>query len=147
MTNKQTLSVGGAIVFKDSRGKRTFLIVKQNEEDNWEIPKITVRKGESSVRAVLRMTGEMANINAKVLEEAGRASGAATVNGKVIPQKYYYYLMMLKAGESDAIGFAEAKWMDQTKILKALSLKREKDIFKNAKKVLKQWEKEHPKKR
>ena len=122
-------------------------MVKQNEKDDWEIPKIIVRKGESSVRSVIRMTGEMANINAKVLEEAGRASGATTFNYKIVPQKYYYYLMMLKAGSSDAIGFADSKWMDFSKALKSLTLKREKDIFKNAKKVLKQWEKEHPKRK
>ncbi len=144
---KQIISTGGALIFKDSRGKRTFLLTKQNEGDNWEIPKITVRRGESSVRSVIRMTSEMAGINAKVLEEAGRASGAATVNGKVLPQKYYYYLMMLKAGGSDPIGFFDSKWMDFSKALKALSLKREKDILKEGKKVLKEWEKLHPKKR
>lgn len=147
MNKKQSISVGGALVFKDARGRRTYLITKQNEDDDWEIPKITVRKGESSVRSVIRMTGEMAGINAKVLEEAGRASGAASINGKIVPQKYYYYLMVLKAGGSDVIGFYDSKWVDFSKALKMISLKREKDILKESKKVLKQWEKEHSKKR
>jgi len=147
MNKKQILLVGGALVFKDARKKRTFLLTKQNEDSEWEIPKITVRRGESSVRAVIRMTGEMAQLNAKVLEEAGRASGAATLNGKVIPQKYYYYLMMLKAGGTEPIGFFDSKWMEFSKALKALTLKREKDILKEGKKVLKEWEKLHPKKK
>ena len=147
VNKKQSVSTGGAIVYKDYRGKRTFLLTKQNEDDNWEIPKITVRRGESSVRSVIRMCGEMAGMNVKVLEEAGRSSGAATVNGKVLPQKYYYYLMVLKDGGSDPIGFADAKWMDYSKTLKTLKLKREKDIFKDAKKVLKEWEKLHQKKK
>jgi hypothetical protein len=147
MDKRKYLSVGGALVFKDSRKKRTFLLTKQKEGDDWEIPKISVRRGESSVRSVIRMTGEMAGINAKVLEEAGRASGVTTLNGKVLPQKYYYYLMMLKAGGTDPIGFFDAKWMDFSKALKALSLKREKDILKEGKKVLKVWEKEHLKKK
>lgn len=147
MNKKQIISVGGALVFKDFRRKRSYLITKQNEDSEWEIPKITVRKGESSVRSVIRMTGEMAGINAKVLEEAGRASGATSLNGKVVPQKYYYYLMMLKAGGSEPIGFYDAKWMEFSKALKAISLKREKDILKESKKVLKLWEKEHSRKR
>jgi len=146
VNKKQSVSTGGAIIFKDYRGRRTYLLTKQNEEDNWEIPKITVRKGESSVRSVIRMSGEMAGMNVKVLEEAGRSSGAITLNGKVLPQKYYYYLMVLKDGGSDPIGFADAKWMDYSKTLKTLKLKREKDIFKDAKKVLREWEKQQKKK-
>ena len=146
VNKKQSVSTGGAIIFKDYRGRRTYLLTKQNEEDNWEIPKITVRRGESSVRSVIRMSGEMAGMNVKVLEEAGRASGAITLNGKVLPQKYYYYLMVLKDGGSDPIGFADAKWMDYSKTLKTLKLKREKDIFKDAKKVLREWEKQQKKK-
>lgn len=147
MNKKVLVLVGGAIVFKDSRGRRLYLIIKQNKEDDWEFPKVTVRKGESSVRAVLRMTGEMAGISAKVLEEAGRSSGAATVNGKVIPQKYYYYLMLLKSGGSDVIGYENFKWWEYGKVIKALHLKREKDIFRQAKGVLKLWEKKHPKRK
>ncbi|MFH1971732.1 MAG: hypothetical protein ABIJ05_05125 [Patescibacteria group bacterium] len=146
VNKKQSVSTGGAIIFKDYRGRRTYLLTKQNKEDNWEIPKIMVRKAESSVRSVIRMSGEMAGMNVKVLEEAGRASGAITLNGKILPQKYYYYLMVLKDGGSDPIGFADAKWMDYSKTLKTLKLKREKDIFKDAKKVLREWEKQQKKK-
>ena len=146
VNKKQSLSVGGAIIFKDYRGKRTYLLTKQNKEDNWEIPKITVRRGESSVRSVIRMSGEMAGLSVKVLEEAGRSSGVVTVNGKVLPQKYYYYLMVLKDGGNNPIGFFDAKWMDYSKTLKTLSLKREKNIFKDAKKILKEWEKQQKKK-
>jgi len=147
MVNKrQSVSTGGAIIFKDYRKRRKYLLVKQEEDDNWEIPKITVRRGESSVRSVIRMSGEMAGLSVKVLEEAGRASGAITVNGKVLPQKYYYYLMVLKDGGSNPIGFADAKWMDYSKALKTLKLKRERNIFKDAKKILKEWEKQQKKK-
>jgi hypothetical protein len=141
-----TILIGGAIIFKDYRGKRTFLLVKLEKESDWEIPKITVRKGESSVRAVIRMTGELAGMNAKVLEEAIRATGATTINGRLISQKYYYYLMMLKAGGSEALGFADHKWFDYSKALKLVTLKREKDALKAAKDVLKEWEKIHNKK-
>lgn len=137
---------GGGIVFKDNRGKRYFLVVKQGEGD-WEFPKVTVRRGESSVRAVLRMTGELAGMNAKVLEEAGRASGVATINGKVLTQKYYYYLMIQKAGGLDIIGFDEFKWLEYGKAMKAIKLKREQEMLRQAKDVLREWEKVHNKKK
>ncbi|MCJ7805254.1 NUDIX domain-containing protein [Patescibacteria group bacterium] len=137
--------IGGTVLFKDSRGKRYFLVVKQGEDSEWELPKITVRRGESSVRAVIRMTGEMAGMNARVLEEAGRFSGVVTINGKVLTQRSLYYLMVQKAGGSELIGFEKSEWMDYGKAAKKLGPKREKDILKQGKEVLKEWEKAHKK--
>ncbi len=142
MKNNNQITISGAVVFKDYRGKRFFLLVRQKEESGWEIPKITVRKGESSVRASIRLTGEQAGMNARVLEEAGRASGVATINGKTISQKFYYYLMLYRAG-AEIIGFEEFAWLPYSDALKRLSLKREKDILRSGKDVLKTWEKSH----
>ncbi len=142
MKNNNQITISGAMVFKDYRGKRFFLLVRQKEESGWEIPKITVRKGESSVRASIRLTGEQAGMNARVLEEAGRASGVATINGKTISQKLYYYLMLFRAG-AEIIGFEEFVWLPYADALKRLSLKREKDILRSGKDVLKTWEKSH----
>lgn len=142
----QQILIGGAIVFRDNRGKRQFLVTKQKEDGDWEIPKVTVRKGESSVRAVIRMTSEQAGMSARVLEEAGRYMGNTILNGKSVPQKYYYYLMLQKAGGVDVIGFADFKWLDYSDALKKVVLKREKEMLKGAKDVLKEWEKTHSKK-
>jgi hypothetical protein len=138
MKNNQ-LTISGAIVFKDYAGKRKFLIVKQGD-DKWEIPKVTVRKGESSVRASLRMTGEMAGISARVLEEAGRASGATVLNSKSVPVKYYYYVLIQKAA-GEMLGFDAFEWLEYRPAVSKLYLKREKEILRGAKEVLKQWEK------
>ncbi|MEK7550395.1 MAG: NUDIX domain-containing protein [Patescibacteria group bacterium] len=141
--NNQQVYVAGAIVFRDYRGKRQFLITKQKEGDGWEIPKVAVRKGESSVRAAIRMTGEQASMSARVLEEAGRSSAAVIVNGKPVPQKLYYYLMILRSINGEIMGFNEAKWVEYSDGLKKLEQKREKDIFKAARGVLAQWQKNH----
>lgn len=132
--------IGGAIVFKDSRGRRTWLIIKQGAEGVWEIPKVTVRRGESSVRSVLRLTGEMAGMATRVLEEAGRASQVVTINGKSVPQKLLYYLLVHKAG-SEVYGFETYQWLEYSKAHKALATKREKDMLKSAKETLTKWEK------
>jgi ADP-ribose pyrophosphatase YjhB (NUDIX family) len=139
MKNNQ-VTISGAIVFKDYGGKRKFLVVKQGEDGKWEIPKVTVRKGESSVRASLRMTGEMAGINARVLEEAGRASGATVLNGKSVPVKYYYYVLVQKAA-GEMLGFDAFEWLEYRSARAKLFLKREKDMLKGAKEVLKLWDK------
>jgi hypothetical protein len=131
--------ISGAVIFRDYRGKRSFLIVNQ-VDDRWEIPKVNVRRGESSVRAALRMTGEMAGINAKVLEEVGRASGTAIINGKAVLQRYYYYLMMQKSA-SEVMGFKEFLWLEYGKSIRKISLKREKEMLRLAKETLKEWEK------
>ncbi len=133
------------MVFRDHRGKRQFLVVKQKEESDWEIPKVTVRKGESSVRAVIRMTTEQGGMSTRVLEEAARSTGTTIVNSKSVPQKHYYYLMLQRAGGQDAIGFNDFEWLEYGKAVRKVVLKKEKDVFKSAREVLKEWEKTHNK--
>lgn len=131
------------MVFRDSRGKRQFLLVKQREEDGWEIPKVTVRKGESSVRAVIRMTSEQGGMTARVLEEAGRATTTTVINAKSIPQKFYYYLMLQKGGGNEMIGFSQFKWLQYGEAVEKAVLKRDKEMLKGGRDVLKEWEKTH----
>ena len=142
VTKNNILTISGAIVFKDYRARRKFLVVKVKDEEGWEFPKVTVRRGESSVRAAIRMTGEQAGMNARVLEEAGRFSGTAQINGKSIPQKHLYYIMLQKSG-GEIMGFEKFLWLEYDKALKALTSKKEKEMLKNTKAVLKEWEKTH----
>ncbi len=139
----QQVSIGGAVVFRDNRGKRQFLLVKTKEDGGWEIPKVMVRKGESSVRSVIRLTGEQGGITARVLEEAGRYTGNVLVNGISVSQKYYYYLMLQKGGPSELIGFQAFKWLEFPDANKKLDSKKEKEMLKGAKEVLKEWETTH----
>jgi len=142
-TKNQQMVIGGAVVFRDNRGKRQFLLVKQKEGDDWEIPKVMVRRGESSVRAVLRMVSEQAGMTARVLEEAGRATGTTMVNSKSIPQKFYYYLLLQKGGNTELLSFDQYKWLEYGDATKKLAIKREKDMIKGGRDVLKEWEKTH----
>ena len=137
------MSIGGAIVFRDYRGKRQYLLVKTKEESDWEIPKVIVRKGESSVRAAIRLTSEQGGMTTRVLEEAGRFSATTIINGKSVPQKFYYYLLLQKGGSSELIGFAEFKWLEYGEAVKRVPLKREKEMFRSGREVLKLWEKTH----
>lgn len=141
--NNQQIVIGGAIVFRDNRGKRQYLLVRTKEEGDWEIPKVIVRKGESSVRSVIRLTGEQGGMTTRVLEEVGRTTGTTVLNAKSVPQKFYYYLLLQKGGTSDLIGFLEFKWLEYGEAVKRVPLKREKDMFKLSREVLKLWEKTH----
>jgi 8-oxo-dGTP pyrophosphatase MutT (NUDIX family) len=142
-TKNQQIVIGGAVIFRENRGKRLFLLVRQKDNETWEIPKVTVRRGESSVRAVIRLASEQGGMAVRVLEEAGRSVGSTIINAKSIPQKFYYYLMLQKGGSSELIGFEEFKWLDYSEASKKLDLKREKDVLKESKDVLKEWEKTH----
>jgi len=133
--------VSGAIVFKEGRGKSRWLITKQAENDGWEIPKVVVRKGESSVRAAMRMMGEKGGMTTQALEEAGRAGGVTTINGKTLPQRYLYYLMLLKEPSGEAIGFAAHKWLEYAKAVRKLSSKREQTMLRQARKEYRIWNK------
>ena len=133
---------GGAIVFRESKGKKQYLIVKIKDSKDWEIPKVIVRRGESSVRAVIRLTSEQCAMSARILEEVGRYSQNVVVNAKAVNQKYFYYLMMHRSGGDDILGFEDFTWVDLASATKKVTSKKEKEMLVSTKGVLKIWEKE-----
>lgn len=140
--NKNLVLVAGAVVFREQHDKPEWFLIKHQDEDAWEIPKVAVRKGESSVRAALRMMGEKAFMTTRVLEEVGRAGGVANINGKAVPQRHLYYLMLSKSPSKETIGFPGSRWFDYVQANKKLSSKREKTMLKEAKEIYKKWKKE-----
>jgi len=133
--------VSGAIVFKGEKSKRRWLVVKKSGEDGeWEFPKVMVRKTESSARAAIRMMGEKGGMDAKVLEEAGRAGGLTTINDTVVPQRRLYYLMVQEAA-GEILGFEDYKWLEYADAVRKLSSKRERLMLKQARQELKKWQK------
>lgn len=146
MIKENFILISGATVYKEARGKVYWLIVKHSADSDWEIPKATVRKGESSVRAILRVLGELGGMTVKILEEVGRSNTSTIVNNKSIPQKFIYYLLIFKASAGEIIGFSDYEWLELPKAVQKLSLKREKDMLKEAKEVLKTWQKLHSRK-
>jgi len=143
--DKGEILVGGAVIFKEGKGKNLFLLSKNNDGD-FEILKSTVRRGESSVRAVIRYTSEQGNMNTRVLDEVGRGSSVGTVNNKSVTYKYIYYLLFFKAG-AEIAGIGDISWFDYATAAKKLKLKREKDMLKIASNMVKEWEKNKKKKK
>ncbi len=138
--NKNQMLIGGAIIFKKTNLGNKYFIVRQNENEGWEIPKIIVRKAESSVRAVIRMTSEQGNMRSRVLEEVGRLAAVVKSNGKVINQRTIYYLILAKTDTGESIGFNEFVWMDYVKALGKLKLKKESAMLKKSRQTIKEWE-------
>lgn len=142
---KGEILVGGAVVFKEGKGKNLFLLSKNNDGE-FEILKSTVRRGESSVRAVIRYTSEQGNMNTRVLDEVGRGTSVGTVNNKSVTYKYIYYLLFFKAG-AEISGIGDISWFDYATAAKKLKFKREKDMLKIASGMVKEWEKNKKKKK
>lgn len=142
---KGEILVGGAIIFKEGKGKNLFLLSKNNDGE-FEILKSTVRRGESSVRAVIRYTSEQGNMNTRVLDEVGRGTSVGTVNTRQITYKYIYYLLFFKAG-LEISGMGDISWFDYATAAKKLKLKREKDMLKVASNMVKEREKNKKKKK
>ena len=150
---KGEVLVGGAVVFKEGRDKRSLsdgckklFLLSKNQDGDWEILKAIVRRGESSVRSVIRYTSEQGNMNTRVLDEVGRSTGIGTVNNKIVTFKYLYYLMLFKAG-IEISGMGDISWFDYATASKKLKLKREKDMLKVASSMIKDWEKKKKKKK
>ena len=140
--DKNIILVSGAVLLREQSGKIQWFLSKEPDSDNWELPSVLVRKGESSVRAILRIMGEKGGMTTKVLEEVGRVGGVKTVNNKTQTQRQIYYLMILKSTANEAIGFSESAWLEYAKASRRLSSKREKTILKNGRDLYKKWKKE-----
>jgi len=132
--------VGCAVVFKERGGKIQFLLNK-NDQEEWELLKSIARKGESSVRSVIRYTTEQGHMNAKVLEEVSRSSVPTVINGRSVNQKFLYYVMFYKVG-GEMIGFSDVAWFDYSSSIKKLKNKKDIDALKKANLYIKVWKKD-----
>jgi 8-oxo-dGTP pyrophosphatase MutT (NUDIX family) len=154
--NKDLVLISGAIVYRAIKGKKRWFLAKQSGEDgDWEIPKIIVRKAESSARGAMRLMLEQMGMDTQVLEEAGRAGGSATINGKVVPQRHLYYIMLFKEREEEeeektgkkeeveeiVIRFDDYGWFEYAQAVRKLRSKRERLMLKQGRKELRKWEK------
>ncbi|QQG47624.1 MAG: NUDIX domain-containing protein [Candidatus Woesebacteria bacterium] len=133
---EKIILISGAVVYKRKKGEKPlWFLVRLGSESNWEIPKTTARRGESSVRASIRAMGEQGGMRAKVLEEVGRSNGTATISGRPIAQRTLYYLMVCKE-QNEVLGYEETEWMTYAKAVKRLESKREASLLKKAKEIL-----------
>jgi hypothetical protein len=138
--HKNSVLMSSAILFKYVAGVHKFFIIKEPGSEKWEFVKLLVRKGESSVRAVIRIMGEKGAMTVRVLEEAGRYKSAATTNGKTLTQNNIYYIMLLKSSSKEAKVFGEIAWLDYAKAIKKLTSKKEASMLKSARDIIKEWE-------
>ena len=136
---KNMVLISVACLFKESRRKDKWLIVQPKEDSDWELPRIIVRKAESSARASIRMCGEQLGVNIQVLEEAGRAGGVTTINDKTVPQRHLYYLAVRLDASGEAIAFHKIKWLDYAKAIRQLLQKRDRQMLKAAREELVRW--------
>ena len=147
--DKNLVLISSTVVVKIDKDKKKdfFFVIKSSEDDEWQFPRTVVRKGESSVRAGIRMMGEQGAMTIRMLEEAGRAGGVTTVNDKTLPQRHIYYVAKLISESGEAVGFEEAEWLEYASASRRLSAKREKQMLKNAREELKKWRKAREEKR
>ncbi len=136
---QKLILVGIAIVYRKVKDKPHWFVVKQKEDFEWELPRTNARRGESSVRSVIRMMGEQAAMNVKVQEEVGRAGGAAMIGGQTIPQKQIYYLLVCKEAH-EVLSFLDYDWLEYSKATRKLKNKKDLAMLKVAKDLLKEIE-------
>lgn len=114
-----------------------WFLIKENDDNGWEVPKTVARAGESSVRAAVRSMGEQGGMRIKVLEEVGRHGGAAKVGSRILSQRVIYYLMLHKEG-NEVLGFAETGWFEPSAALRKVTSKKDKEMLKAARILLQQ---------
>ena len=138
---KRVLISAVAVYKKAGNGRTYWFLVKHGNDPDWQLPKVAVRRAESSVRASMRNMAEAGGMDIQVLEEAGRYGGTTTVNGNVLPKSTIYYLAKFLNG-GEVLAFDDSSWFEYSNALKSLKTKSEKETFKNAQKLLKVYRKE-----
>ena len=139
---EQTVLVSIPVIFKREDSGVKWFIVKQRDDNDWEFPKVIVRKVESSVRAAIRAMSEQGGMRAQVYEEVGRTGGATKINGQAVTQKNIYYLMMHKGGANEVLEFTQSDWLDYSKAVKKLASKNDQNMLKEANDLYKKLSKE-----
>lgn len=147
--DKNLVLVSSVIVFRvDKESKKDYwFIVKNSDDDEWQFPRTVVRKGESSVRAGIRMMGEQGAMTIRMIEEAGRAGGVTTINDKTLPQRHLYYVAKLVSESGEAVGFEEGEWLEYAKATRKFASKREKQMLQGARDEVKKWRKQREEKK
>ncbi len=139
LNSHNLILVAGSVVFRKAKnGRVSWFLIKDPQNKRWELPKSLVRKGESSVRTVLRVMGEQGGMNCKIIDEVDRIEDEVDYNGKKSPRRIVYYLVIEKSA-GEVLGFEEFAWVDFSSGLRKLGLAREKEVFKKAKKQLENW--------
>lgn len=126
----------GVAVFSKKGAETNWLLVR-HPNGTWELPKSSVRKGESTVGAAIRSLREDYGNLIEVLEEAGRTSTTKVKDGQKVTEKTIFYLAERKGESMQARGEFEEKWQPYANAYRSLGLKREKEILREANKVLK----------
>lgn len=121
--------ITGATIFRKKRGQVEWLVVKADSKSAGELPKGTVRRGESSAGAILRILREEQGMSVEVLEESGRINSSS----KII----YYLIEQSLPSDKQRITHQE-KWGQYSKIVRALGSERERKMLSQAKDVLKE---------
>jgi hypothetical protein len=139
--DKNTILISAAVAFKDFPNGEKYFVVKQPETNDWEIVKVIVRKGESSVRAILRIMAERAGLSTRILDEVGRSKSTVSNGKKMSTQLCLYYLLLVKTGSKEPIGFNEYLWLDYQKAIKKVASKKDAAMIKDAREMIKLWKK------
>lgn len=136
--------ITGSAVCRRRKSQTQWLLVRATKNGGWEFPKDSVRRGESSVSAIIRYLNEAVGLRARIIEEAGRATVSSTSKGETQEEKLVFYLACLAGGQvqNGHIKRKDMKWFSSALAAKNLSLARERRILKQANNVFKEWQKE-----
>ena len=125
-----------SVVFKKKGKEFVWFLVKQGDSQDWELPRTIARRGESSVRASIRLMGEQGGMRARIFEELDRHIGAGKINDRVVTQKTLYYIMENLGSGEEPLAFVESEWLPAEKAVKKLKNAREIKVLKEASKMV-----------
>lgn len=137
--------ITGLTGYRLQNTKTEWLVTKATKDSDWELPKSGVRRGESSVSALIRAMQEEMGLKGRVLEESGRTNLIKTADGEQVNEKLLFYLVRTAPAEETKGRFAEKRWAGYTQAHKLLGLVREQKILEQAAEILKECRKENKK--
>lgn len=131
----------GGVVYKKDAGKIVILVAKHSQHHGWIFPKGLIgdhKKGESKEATALREVEEETGITAEIIKDLTPVTYWYVFEGEKIKKTVYYFLMQYVSGDTDKHDFEmeNVEWLSEEYIEERLTYKADKQVWKEAQKLI-----------
>ncbi len=131
----------GGIVFNKKNKQIEVLLCQHSQHHGWVFPKGLIgdkKKGEKKEETAVREVEEETGIKAKIVESLSSISYWYVFEGEKIKKTVYYFIMECTGGDISKHDheMEQVEWLPIKKVEERLSYKSDKEVWKEAKKLI-----------
>lgn len=142
---KFEFSAGGVVFRRITNNEKhkniEILLGQHSQHHGWVFPKGIIgdhKKGEKKEETALREVEEETGIRGKILKSLQPVTYWYNFNGEKIRKTVYYFLMEFVSGDTKNHDWEmeNVEWMPKEEVMERLTYKSDKEVWKEAKRIL-----------